>query len=582
MKWFRSGKLSMQMTVISCVCVLVVTLVLWLFMLNSFQNSAISTRRREAQAQCDQVVAQSERIAQMCNMSTQVYLNTPSLTEHLTALKRGTEMQTMDKLRFYREGVGSLEKVALSNPDFYQIRVYSVARDIDEMMPILYSAQRMEKLPWYGNTGWYLDFTDTLFDDSGVAEHLMSLITPIVTAEDGQLGTVEVCVRMERIFPGLFERDGQSWAVLLNREGSAAVGSCPLEGALLAQCAQAENGSVQSIGGQRVLVSRAELKATGCTYLLVSGLRDLDKQVAWQAIWLLLGLMAGFALLALLISGVTQKALQGFYSAFDGIRAFAEGDSHAQVPVRGSGEMADFARETNNLLAKIDQLMHDNMEREVQAQNSELRALHNQINAHFIYNVLEAIKMMAEIDEKYEIADALTVLGKLLRYGMKWEIQNVTVEQELQYVENYIALMNLRFDYRVTLDIQMPPEIMCQRLPKISLQPIVENAVVHGAAVLGADTVIAITGSREGGRCCVRISDEGKGMTDDQLLHLRRQISGEEPSQSHSGNGIGLHNVQERIWRSFGGDFGLEVTSQIGVGTTVTVALPYEEREGMV
>ena len=221
--------------------------------------------------------------------------------------------------------------------------------------------------------------------------------------------------------------------------------------------------------------------------------------------------------------------------------------------------------------------MKDNLEREVEFQKSELRALHNQINAHFIYNIIEAIKMMAEIDEEYEVADALTALGKLLRYSMKWESGNVTLDRELEYIKNYIELMNLRFDYKVELQIDIPQELYGQRLPKISLQPIVE-----GAAVLESDTVIAITGrlSGDGKSFSICVADQGRGMDAEELNSLRRQITGEETSHSSSGNGIGLHNVQERITRVFGETFGLQVESQEGVGTAVTVYLPYKNTGG--
>lgn len=224
--------------------------------------------------------------------------------------------------------------------------------------------------------------------------------------------------------------------------------------------------------------------------------------------------------------------------------------------------------------------MADNLTRQMQAREMEIRALQNQINAHFIYNVLEAIKMMAEIDERYEIADAVTSLGKLLRYSMKWESGNVRLSRELEYIENYIALMNLRFDYVVRLDVDIPEALKQQQLPKISLQPVVENAVVHGGAVLTADTAIVIRGQidRQRERYAIHIHDEGKGMDENALNRLRRQISGEETAPSSSGNGIGLHNVQTRIQRCFGPDFGLSVTSQVGGGTTVTFTLPFQEK----
>ena len=221
--------------------------------------------------------------------------------------------------------------------------------------------------------------------------------------------------------------------------------------------------------------------------------------------------------------------------------------------------------------------MKDNLEREMDIQNAETRALQNQINAHFIYNVLEAIKMMAEIDEEYEIADAVTSLGKLLRYSMKLESGGVRLERELDYIQNYVALMNLRFDYVIRLELDVPSQLMGQLVPKISLQPIVENAVVHGAAVLAADTAITLRGTldRPGGSFTISITDGGQGMDEAALARLRRQINGEEPARSSSGNGIGLKNVQDRIQMAFGSAYGLGVDSQPGRGTTVTAVFPY-------
>lgn len=188
--------------------------------------------------------------------------------------------------------------------------------------------------------------------------------------------------------------------------------------------------------------------------------------------------------------------------------------------------------------------------------------------------------MMAEIDEEYEIADAVTTLAKLLRYSMKLESGGVPLERELDYIKNYITLMNLRFDYVISLHVDVPPELLDQRVPKISLQPIVENAVIHGAAALAADAVITIRGTldRERGRFSIQIIDEGRGMEASDLVRLHRQIAGEEPAPAASGNGIGLRNVQSRIRMAFGEDYGLHVASQPGRGTRVSVTLPYVEK----
>ena len=335
------------------------------------------------------------------------------------------------------------------------------------------------------------------------------------------------------------------------------------------------------LGGHRVLAVKKPVKELDCVYLQIIDVSDIYSAMAWKAFVLFVTFSAAAFLMMAAVSKLTRRILRGFYGAFDGIRAFAAGDTEAVVEVRGEGEIADFAREAGSLLDQLRQFMKDNLEREVQMQRAETRALQNQINAHFIYNVLEAIKMMAEIDEKYEIADAVTSLGKLLRYSMKLEGENVELERELEYIKNYIDLMNLRFDYVITLSVDMPQELLGQRIPKISLQPIVENAVVYGAASLASDSTVCLRGEidREHGRCIVSITDEGMGMEESTLNRLKRQIAGEEPPRSGSGNGIGLKNVHDRIRLSFGEEYGLRVESKPGIGTTVMVVFPYRGTE---
>ena len=144
------------------------------------------------------------------------------------------------------------------------------------------------------------------------------------------------------------------------------------------------------------------------------------------------------------------------------------------------------------MLDNIQVLMREKIQQEVLVKNTEIKALQNQINAHFIYNVLESIKMMAEIDEKYEISDAITALGELLRYNLKWVSSNVTIREEVAYIRNYIRLMNLRYDFAIILSVNIDDDIYSQSIPKMSLQPIVENAILHGIAELGEDATIYI------------------------------------------------------------------------------------------
>ena len=182
--------------------------------------------------------------------------------------------------------------------------------------------------------------------------------------------------------------------------------------------------------------------------------------------------------------------------------------------------------------------------------------------------------MMAEIDEEYAISDAITSLGKLLRYSMRWVSGNVLVEEELEYIKDYLALINLRFDYEIYLSLNLQEEILRQEIPKMSLQPIIENAIYHGIEEMAEDTSIYMKGYVEGDDCILEITDSGRGMSEEQLEKLKAKLNGEIETSGGSGNGIGLKNVQDRIRMNFGEEYGIEIASKLGCYTKIIVRIP--------
>jgi two-component system sensor histidine kinase YesM len=266
--------------------------------------------------------------------------------------------------------------------------------------------------------------------------------------------------------------------------------------------------------------------------------------------------------------------LRQFYVILAAVQKVQKGNLDTRIEVVSSDEMGELSVQMNTMFEHIENLMQENINREVLVKNSQIRALQNQINAHFIYNVLESIKMMAEIDEEYEISDAITSLGKLLRYSMKWVSGNVLLREELEYIRNYLALINLRYDFNVYLSLGLPDILMDQEIPKMSLQPIVENSILHGIEPLAEDSTIYIKGWMEAGNCIIEVSDTGIGMDEQELEKLRAKIAGKIEVAGGKGNGIGLKNVQDRIQMAFGAKYGLILSSRKGCYTKVAIRLP--------
>ena len=242
-------------------------------------------------------------------------------------------------------------------------------------------------------------------------------------------------------------------------------------------------------------------------------------------------------------------------------------------------ELLNLTPSIQKQMKMVDRIVRSPQYMDLNKRQAQYLALQNQINAHFIYNVLESIKMMAEIDEEYAISDAVTALGKLLRYSMKWVSGNVLVEQELEYIKNYMALINLRFDYEIYLSLNLPELVLKQEIPKMFLQPIVENAIYHGIEQMAEDTNIYIKGILDGDDCVIEITDAGKGMSEEEVEKLRLKIAGKIDSNGGSGNGIGLKNVQDRIHIAFGDQYGIEIASKLGCYTKIMVRIPITHRQ---
>lgn len=583
---FNRIRFSGQMALVICLFALLPTVGFCAYMLHTSRTMSIDTRRQEIRLRNGLIVEQVDKAAEVCTMSTQVFLNTPALVDHLEKLQAGTPISAAELLEFYDNDIASLEKVVVGNPYLYQIRVFSSTDSMNEMLPILYSASRMQRTPWAGRETadgtWVLDFTDRLFDAYAPTEHVMSLVTTI-PGENGTVGTLEVAMQMNDILPELFsDSPGMDWACLVDSSGVRLAGGeddwAEISSLLTGRDLTSETLEQVRVGGQNALLTIQPLSSLHAVYVSLNSLADIEQQLRGRYLQMVLGLAIGLGLVVWLIVGLCRRMLCQFYAAFDAVKRFSLGDTAAAVAVEDpESEVGRFALGINAMLESTRRLMQDNINRELLAKNAELRALQNQINAHFIYNVLEAIKMMAEIDEEYEIADAVTNLGKLLRYGLKWDSRNVTVEQEIDNIRNYLSLMNLRFDYEIRLRLEMPPELLEQSIPKMSLQPIVENAVVHGMEFIDDDTEILVRGVREDDNYRIDIIDHGCGMTPEIVEKLQKQIEGEvQPhAGAGSGNGLGLKNVQDRIRMKFGPPYGLSVSSELGQYTRLTVLLPY-------
>lgn len=236
-------------------------------------------------------------------------------------------------------------------------------------------------------------------------------------------------------------------------------------------------------------------------------------------------------------------------------------------------EISHIAINFNRMMNRINELMEATKEATEKQKNAEIRALEAQINPHFLYNTLDSINWLAIEKEEHQISQMLKGLAQILRYSITDSNKMVAIKEELKWMERYIYLQQYRFRYSFRCEVDCPEEIKSYRVPKLLLQPIIENAIIHGFEGVKQGGLITITITQVNiDRIQIQIRDNGLGMDEQKRNTL-----------FDNGANIGLANVRERLEIYYGYLAKFEITSKLGEGTTVLIELPItkdEEGEG--
>lgn len=258
------------------------------------------------------------------------------------------------------------------------------------------------------------------------------------------------------------------------------------------------------------------------------------------------------------------------------MKAIEKGDLSLRFKVRHKDEVGQLGRSFNKMINRIDNLVNTVYVSRLRKREAELHALQAQINPHFIYNTMEAIRMMAKLNGDSDTSEMALILGKLLRYSINIKNKIVTVKEEVEHLKNYLVIQNYRFDNKFELILNIAEELYDMKIIKLIFQPVVENAIYHGLETSSLNGVIRIDGYKTENSVTFDIEDNGAGMTVEELEELNRKVNDFSVPEGNHG-GIGLRNINERLKLHFGEEYGLTILSGAVEGTTVRINLPKEK-----
>lgn len=298
------------------------------------------------------------------------------------------------------------------------------------------------------------------------------------------------------------------------------------------------------------------------------------KKVGWIGMALVIGVLILALTLIFVVSKLTTNRLLHLSRQLNKV---ARGNFDTISFLDGNDEIGQLSRQFNYMVRSINDLLNQvyesnekNTKLEVAQKEIKLKMMASQINPHFLFNALESIRMKAHLNGEKEIANIVRLLGKLMRKNLEIGSVKKTLKEEMEIVRAYLEIQKFRYEDRLNYELIVEPETERVLLPPLIIQPLVENAIIHGLECKEVDGMLRVRCSMKEDMLHVEVIDNGAGMSEERKQFVLSTLDAEE----EEGNRIGLRNIHQRIKLTYGDDFGLHITSIPGQGTKMEFMIP--------
>ena len=287
------------------------------------------------------------------------------------------------------------------------------------------------------------------------------------------------------------------------------------------------------------------------------------------------GSMLAFGILTLMVAAFSIYLPKSFTRPITDLLVVTDrvskGDLEARCFNDSSDEVGVLAHSMNQMIEKINELLSQITKEQIRIREAELELLQSQINPHFLYNTLDTIIWLAEGGDEKMVVSMVKSLSAFFRTSLSRGRDIITLREELLHAKSYLEIQQFRYQDILTYEINVPDEFLDYTIPKITIQPLIENALYHGIKNKRGGGKIIICAESRDEDIAISVSDNGIGMTPERLSEVTDGLSGDRPGD----NAIyGLYNVNERIKLKFGNDYGITLHSVFGEGSTCNILLP--------
>lgn len=333
---------------------------------------------------------------------------------------------------------------------------------------------------------------------------------------------------------------------------------------------------VRTIDGIKYVVSFDTLSVTNWKMVGLIPIRSLQDNIRHGQTLMLFSMLLGAIVVIILSLLISSKISKPIAKLTEGMKAIQNNQMDIRIQDNTFLETKRLSEGFNGMLDDINELLIKSYQQELMERDIRLEALQAKISPHFLYNTLETINALLILDENYETSKLVSSLADLLRYSISNSNRNVTIEEELEYIQNYLYIHKVRFGEQFEYTIDMDETTRHCRLMKMLIQPLVENAVIHGIENKIGVGRIAIRVWASGTKVKISITDNGVGMSQKKIQEV---LAVDQSLAQQTERRIGIPNVLSRIKLHYGSSYGISIQSTVGQGTVVTITIPKTEED---
>jgi sensor histidine kinase YesM len=326
------------------------------------------------------------------------------------------------------------------------------------------------------------------------------------------------------------------------------------------------------IDGEEYLVNSSSLPQLGWQLIQLNSRDDLLSPLSKSRNLLMSGMIVFIVTFIFVSFWLMLRFTKPISSLLKSMNRVGKGAFEPVEVPKGRDEIATLSRNFNRMVERLQNMIVHLKEEQIRREKAKFQALQAQINPHFLFNTLNSIKWMATLSGAQHVSEMLIKLGRLLQLSMSHDRELVTLGEELEYIHLYMDLQKIRFHDNISVEINIPEALLECNILKFTLQPLIENSIVHGNRF---PLIIRICAFEQSGVLIIEVKDNGVGLTEEQLVKLHRNL---EPN-TMGYNGIGLFNVNDRVRMHFGTVFGLELYSSYQKGMRVRITQPLTKGE---